>query len=90
LAVLQADQTVIGDGHPVGVAAEIAKNMLREVGQGKALEPLTFVARTLGTYRTHAAGYGRQLEHTRSNLGLTLSEQLAFSSEQIGQKLACG
>ena len=29
LVVLQADQTVIGDGHPVGVAAEIAENMQR-------------------------------------------------------------
>jgi len=61
LAVLQADQTVIGDGHPVGVAAEIAEHRLRATkGWFAVNHPV--VAEQGAEERSESLGVGQKLE----------------------------
>ena len=61
LAVLLADQTVIGDGHPVGVAAEITENMLRATkGWFAVNHPV--VAKQGAEERGESLGIGQKLE----------------------------
>jgi hypothetical protein len=84
LATLQGDEAVIGDGHPVGVAAEIVENMLR-AAEGPFAVDHPVLVKQLPQERGENFGLGEKFEITVET-ELTLGEGTPATGNELASK----